>query len=409
MKMRLQALAGNAGISASNSGKCDLSGVWQRLALGHVVCWLLVCWIIDAAAFTQQTDRIAWRTQYAQARREAREKHLPLLLDFTTEWCVHCRRMDATTFQDPTIVALVNSRFVPAKIDASREQALVEMLRIRGYPTLVLALPDGRILHTLEGYVDAGQLKHYLDATLAALGERDAYAQALESALRDQQAGHYAQAIAALKKLLADPQALSVHQRARMALNELEALARQEQQKLASLETELTPQERELLYQDLSQRFAGTVASQEAQRALSDLIAQRQQSEQQRLQLANALLASARLDYEQQNWLACLERCDRLLREFADLPQAQDAQRLLEQLKSQPERMHTACERVTERLGELQLTLAESWLRQGEPQLAIETFRKVLIMFPDTRYAELARRRLQHLAEGPFQPTQFSP
>jgi hypothetical protein len=30
-------------------------------------------------------------------------------------------------------------------------------------------------------------------------------------------------------------------------------------------------------------------------------------------------------------------------------------------------------------------------------------------MFPDTRYAELARRRLQHLAEGPFQPTQFSP
>lgn len=377
--------------------------------VGTAMYWLLAWSCGTAVTLAQPGSTIAWRTQYAEARREARDKHLPLLLDFTTEWCVHCRRMEASTFTDPAIVAVLNERFVPVKIDGSREPALVQMLRIHGYPTLILALPDGRILHTLEGYVDAQQLKTYLESTLAALGIGEGYAQALQAALKDKDAGRYAQAVAALQKLLAEPQALALHPRARAALAEIESLAQREWQTLTTLESELTSQERELLYRDLSERFAGTPVGQEAARARSQLQASRQLSEKQRGQTATALLAAARADFEQQNWLACLERCDRLLREFADLPESRQAQQLLEQLQSQPERLHSACDRITDRLGELQLTLAESWLRQGEPQLAIETFRKVLIMFPDTRYAEVARRRLQHLAEGPFQPAQFSP
>jgi outer membrane protein assembly factor BamD (BamD/ComL family) len=161
--------------------------------------------------------------------------------------------------------------------------------------------------------------------------------------------------------------------------------------------------------QTLADRFAGTAVAEEVRQALDQLVQAQQVELAQRQRLAAELLAAAQVDFEQQNWLACLERCDRLLRDFEDLPQAKQAQALITQLQAHPEHMQRACDRLAERLGELQLALAESWLRQGEPQLAIAAYRKVLGMFPGTRYAEVARARLHQLTENPFHQTQFSP
>src|SRR5438552_3978122 len=59
----------------------------------------------------------AWRTDYNAARREATEKKRPLLLDFVTENCFWCKKLDSTTFRDPAIVALLNEQFIPIRID----------------------------------------------------------------------------------------------------------------------------------------------------------------------------------------------------------------------------------------------------------------------------------------------------
>jgi hypothetical protein len=40
-----------------------------------------------------------------------------------SENCVYCRKQDATTFQDAGVVALLNGRFVPLKVDGNRETA----------------------------------------------------------------------------------------------------------------------------------------------------------------------------------------------------------------------------------------------------------------------------------------------
>lgn len=358
---------------------------------------------------SQENAGISWRTNYAQARQEAREKQLPLLLDFTTEWCVHCQRMDATTFQDATVMSLLSKQFIPVKIDAAREQALVEALRIRGYPTLVLALPDGRIVHTLEGYHDAHQLTHYLRNVLAQLGPSTHYVQYLEEALKQQSAGEYAKAVAILKSLLNSPDALAVHARARSALEQIEQIAHGEWEAEKAKASQRSSEEGERSLRALAERFAGTAAAREIEQALAEIAQARQAERKQRQQQAATLLVAAQEDLKHQNWLACLERCDRLLRDFADLPEAKQAQALLEKLKAEPERMQQTCDRLTERLGELHLTLAESWLRQGEPQLAIATYRKVATMFVGTRFAEIAQLRLQQLADSPFQQTQFAP
>jgi thioredoxin-related protein len=103
-------------------------------------------------------DDVKWRTDYAAARKEAAETGRPLLLDFGTEACFWCKKLDATTFRDPKVVKLLNEQFVPVKIDASRHPQLTGALKIDGFPTLILAAADGKVLGRHAGYADVSQL-----------------------------------------------------------------------------------------------------------------------------------------------------------------------------------------------------------------------------------------------------------
>jgi thioredoxin-like negative regulator of GroEL len=105
---------------------------------------------------------IHWRADYNAARKEAQEKGLPLLVEVGTEECFYCKKQDATTFRDPEVVALVNARFVPVRVDANRDPVFAQALRVQIYPTTVLGAPDGKVLSFLQGYTPADQLQEAL-------------------------------------------------------------------------------------------------------------------------------------------------------------------------------------------------------------------------------------------------------
>lgn len=105
---------------------------------------------------------IQWRADYNAARKEAQEKGLPLLVEVGTEECFYCKKQDATTFRDPGVVAMVNSRFVAVRVDANRDPVFAQALRVQIYPTTVLGAPDGKVLSFLQGYTPADQLHEAL-------------------------------------------------------------------------------------------------------------------------------------------------------------------------------------------------------------------------------------------------------
>src|SRR4051794_39354852 len=74
-------------------------------------------------------QQVQWRSDYNAARKEANELGRPLLIDFGTENCLWCKRLDLSTFRDPAVVALLNEQFVTLKVDAEREPALTQTLR----------------------------------------------------------------------------------------------------------------------------------------------------------------------------------------------------------------------------------------------------------------------------------------
>src|SRR5260370_1395609 len=117
-------------------------------------CFVALC-CGAVMSFAARADEVQWRKSYSEARKEAAEKDKLLLLDFGTEHCHWCRRLEAETLRDPAVLAVLNDQFVPYKVNVQHDTQLMEALHIQSYPTLVFAGPDGKILSTQEGYVDA--------------------------------------------------------------------------------------------------------------------------------------------------------------------------------------------------------------------------------------------------------------
>lgn len=116
--------------------------------------------LVGAASAPAQEVR--WRADYAAARKDAAAAGKPLLLDFAAEWCGPCKRMEATTFRTPAVVAAVVAAVVPVRVDADRDAWLVKAAGIQAFPTLILLSPDGKVIARREGFADAAQVTEFL-------------------------------------------------------------------------------------------------------------------------------------------------------------------------------------------------------------------------------------------------------
>src|SRR5262245_11019019 len=135
--------------------------VWLAIALGMVLAFGECC------SISGQT--LNCRYEYAAARKESLEKNKPLLLEFTTENCLWCKRLESTTLRDAKLVNWLNDRTVFLRLDADREPQIAQALRIGSYPTMILAAPNGTILSVIEGYLEAPKLQDHLERFVSTL------------------------------------------------------------------------------------------------------------------------------------------------------------------------------------------------------------------------------------------------
>ncbi|HMC66415.1 MAG TPA: DUF255 domain-containing protein [Gemmataceae bacterium] len=352
-------------------------------------------------------QELQWRYEYNSARREAVQKNRPLILDFGTEYCHWCRRLDLTTFRDPAIVRVINEQFIALKIDAEKEVQLAGALRIQNYPTLVLAAPDGKILSTFEGYLDAVRLHDYLQRALVAVSNPEWMQRDYQEAAKAATGSDYARAVVLLKSICEDGKDRPIQGKARQLLQEVEqhaagrlAHAKQLVDKGQSVEAidALT---------ELLRQFAGTQAAAASGEMLTALAARPEIKAHQRSRRARELLAQAREDYRTQQFLCCLDRCELLASSYGDLSEGAEAVQLAAEIKSNPERMRQACETLSDRLGGLSLALAETWLKKGQPQQAVQCLERVLQSFPGSRQAEAAQVRLSQIQGRPTRHADF--
>jgi len=90
-----------------------------------------------------RAHEIAWSSWSPQAFDRARSEDKPILLAISAVWCHWCHVMDETTYSQPAIIALINERFVPVRVDNDRRPDINARYNQGGWPTTAFLTPEG--------------------------------------------------------------------------------------------------------------------------------------------------------------------------------------------------------------------------------------------------------------------------
>ena len=87
-----------------------------------------------------------------------------IIVNFYTDWCPNCRRMNEKTYRDETVLKQLAKSFIPVKLNAESSQPLIIqgqtvteyqvalMFQVGSYPTTWFLTSEGRPLLPVRGY-----------------------------------------------------------------------------------------------------------------------------------------------------------------------------------------------------------------------------------------------------------------
>ena len=112
-------------------------------------------------------DEISWSTDIEDSLRRATDNGQPVLMEFTADWCVFCKKMEKTTFSSPEVTQRISQNFVAVKVNADENKALTRDLGIKGLPAILIVSPDLNVIQRISGFQTPEALIPKLDAVIA--------------------------------------------------------------------------------------------------------------------------------------------------------------------------------------------------------------------------------------------------
>lgn len=90
-----------------------------------------------------------------EVKAKAKKENKMVFIDFYTDWCGWCKKMDADTFSDDEVADYINSQFVPYQINGEKElgKKLVKEYGVSGYPTYAFVDADEKLITSKAGYM----------------------------------------------------------------------------------------------------------------------------------------------------------------------------------------------------------------------------------------------------------------
>lgn len=104
-----------------------------------------------SAAVPATAHAISWRSDLQGALKAAKASNKPVMVDFYTDWCGWCKKLDADTYSSPKVSSLAE-KFVCVKINAERDTRSAAKYQVTGYPTILFLDGSGKVLQRIPGY-----------------------------------------------------------------------------------------------------------------------------------------------------------------------------------------------------------------------------------------------------------------
>ena len=125
---------------------------------------------LGAVPFNQEksahtSDDLRWYTfeEVIEIKQNNPDDDKAVFIDVYTDWCGWCKRMDATTFKDQEVQAILSEEYYPVKFDAEAKQDIIFQDKVfkfvaqgrRGYHELAAALLQGKMSYPSFVFLDA--------------------------------------------------------------------------------------------------------------------------------------------------------------------------------------------------------------------------------------------------------------
>ncbi|MFN8012563.1 MAG: DUF255 domain-containing protein [Holophagaceae bacterium] len=132
-----------------------------------MVRWLMLALLLLAGRSGSAQSGVAWRPWGPAAFAEGRTTGRLVLVDAEATWCHWCHVMEARTYSDPAVVALLGAKVVAVKADIDRHPDARELYEDIGWPGTAIYAPDGTLLYRHRGYLEPAAFLAVLRGLLA--------------------------------------------------------------------------------------------------------------------------------------------------------------------------------------------------------------------------------------------------
>jgi thiol:disulfide interchange protein len=92
--------------------------------------------LVAGAAPAPAPANINWNYSFEGAQQQSRDTNKPMMVEFYTDWCGVCKRMDSDVYPDPAVIAETQN-VVPVKINAEVRTDLAQRYSVNSYPTFI--------------------------------------------------------------------------------------------------------------------------------------------------------------------------------------------------------------------------------------------------------------------------------
>jgi thioredoxin-related protein len=76
------------------------------------------------AASAKDNKEIHWITDFNELEQKMKENPKKVYFDVYTDWCGWCKKMEATTFQNPDLIKYINLNYYAVRFNAERQDVI---------------------------------------------------------------------------------------------------------------------------------------------------------------------------------------------------------------------------------------------------------------------------------------------
>ena len=89
-----------------------------------------------------------------------------VILDLEAVWCHWCHVMEKTTYSDPKVIELLDSKYLPVRVDQDANPDLSNRYGDWGWPATIVFNSDGTEIAKIRGYIEPERMQALLKAVI---------------------------------------------------------------------------------------------------------------------------------------------------------------------------------------------------------------------------------------------------